>query len=302
MNTLAIALMTLTITGHQTDSTDVIVVERASIKAIQALEVPALAAGPITEIFVKENELVELGQIMARLDNAEAMLRQAAAAHELDVANVQAREDVKVQTAEAAQLVAKSEVEDSERINQLSPGAVPGTELRRQVLTVQRAASQVKEEKANFESAEFTVGIREQQLGLASHQLGSHQVSAPWPGLVDKVIATKGEWMQEGAPVFTLVQMDRLRVEALVSTDTVAPYDLIDKRVEITIAMANGDEAKVNGKVNYASQVGVSDRDFRVWVEFDNEQILKTSDNKTFFKYRPGMSAKIKIFMDEPAN
>ncbi|MEO2008146.1 MAG: biotin/lipoyl-binding protein, partial [Pirellulaceae bacterium] len=116
MNTLAIALMTLTITGHQTDTPrGLLVIERASVKPIRTIQVPARQAGPISEIFVEENQLVVEGALLAKLDDAETLIRKLAAEGELNAARAQAEEDVEVATAKAAHGVARAEVDDSIR-------------------------------------------------------------------------------------------------------------------------------------------------------------------------------------------
>ncbi|HIF33821.1 MAG TPA: HlyD family efflux transporter periplasmic adaptor subunit [Planctomycetaceae bacterium] len=303
MNTLAIALMTLTITGHQTDTPrGLLVIERASVKPIRSIQVPARQAGPISEIFVEENQLVVEGALLAKLDDAETLIRKLAAEGELNAARAQAEEDVEVATAKAAHGVARAEVDDSIRVNALAPGAIAGTELRRQELTEQRAGAQVKVEEVNFAVAKLTVSIREQQLALVNHELAERQIKAPWAGLIEKVIGEEGAWVQPGDPVVNVVQMDRLRVDAFVKADDVAPYELIGKTAEITISLPNGRKEKVIGKVDYASQVEVSSKDFHIWIEFDNVRVPlpeSTKDSAVYFLYRPGMAAKVEIRMDD---
>lgn len=298
MNTLAIALMTLTITGHQSDTSDVLVVERASVKVIRTTQVPARIAGPLKEIYVKENQVVEAGKMLAKLDDTQALIQQLVAEGELAVANAQSKEDVEVQTAKAAMGVAKEELLKSEEINERAPGTVAHNEVERQRLTVTRATAQVKVEEVNFEVAGLTANIRQTGLDLASHQVNQHQIEAPWMGLVDKIVHREGDWLQVGDPVLTLVQMDRLRVEAMIDAKLAAPFELIGKKADITISLPNGKSRKVTGKVDYASQVGVSDKNFRVWIEFENEQVLKTEDGATYFLFNPGMAASVEIYLN----
>mgnify|MGYP001203906626 CR=1 FL=1 len=305
MNTLAIALITLTITGQQTDSsTDGLLhIERASVKPIRTIQVPARKAGPIMKIFVRENQIVVAGAMLAKLDDSEALIRQLAAKGELDAARVQAKEDVEVETAKAAHGVASAEVDDSIRVNELAPGAIPGTELRRQQLTEQRAGAQVKVEQVNFAVAQLTVSIREQQLALVEYELDERQIKAPWAGLVERVVGEEGQWVQPGDAVVNIVQMDRLRVEAFVNSEKAAPYELIGKIAHLTISLPNGKTAEVTGTVDYASQVEVSSQDFRIWIEFDNEEVVlptQPKDQAVYFLYNPGMAAKVEIRLDRP--
>ena len=298
MNTLAIALVTLTITGHQSDKSDEVVIERATVKAIRTTEVPARIAGQLKEIFIKENQVVEPDQILAKLDDTQSLIQQVVAEGELEVARTQAKEDVEVQTAKAAMGVAKEELKNSEEINARQPGTVAKTEVERQRLTVTRAAAQVKIEEMNFLVAGLTANIRQASLDLSNHQASLHQFNAPWLGLVDKIIHREGDWLQVGDPVMTLVQMDRLRMEALVDAADAAPFDLIGKRAKVTIKLPNDKTRVVDGKVDYASQVGASDKNFRVWIEFENEQVLKTDDGEIFFLFNPGMAGSVVIYLN----
>lgn len=298
MNTLAIALMTLTITGHQSPTSDVLVIKRASVKTIRTTQVPARIAGPLKEIYVKENQVVELDQVLAKLDDTQALIQQLVAEGELAAAKAQSKEDVEVQTAKAAMGVAKEELTRSEDINARAPGTVPKTEVERQRLTLTRATAQVKVEQVNFEVAGLTANIRQTGLDLATHQVSLHQVQAPWVGLVDKIAHREGDWLQVGDPILSLVQMDRLRVEAMIDAKTAAPFELIGKKADVTIELPNGKTRKVTGKVDYASQVGVSDKNFRVWIEFENEQVLKTEDGAVYYLFNPGMAALVEIYLN----
>jgi multidrug resistance efflux pump len=302
MNTLAIALMTLTITGHQSPTSDVLVIERASVKAIRTTQVPARIAGPLKEIYVKENQVVDLNQVLAKLDDTQALIQQIVAEGELDVANAQSKENVEVQAAKAAMDLAKEELRKSGEINDRAPGAIPKNEVERQRLTVTRATAQVKVEEVNFEVAGLTTNIRQTGLELATHQVSLHQIQAPWIGLVDKIAHREGDWLQVGDPVLSLVQMDRLRVEAMIDATTAAPFELIGKKADVTIKLPNGKTKKVTGKVDYASQVGVSDKNFRVWIEFENEQVLKTEDGAVYYLFNPGMAASVEIYLNSSPN
>lgn len=301
MNTMAIALMTMAMTGQQADTSDVIVIDRASVKTIRTVQVPARIAGALLEIYVKENQVVEPGEVLAKLDDTESIIQKLVAESELAVAEAQAREDVEVQTAKAAVGVAKEELKKSEEINARRPGAIAQTEVERQRLTVTRAEAQVKVEQINFEVAGLTAEARAESVNLAKHRIGQHLVAAPWLGLVDKITHREGAWLQIGDPVVTLVQMDRLRVEAMVDARRAAPYDVINKQAAVTIRLPNGETKTVMGKVDNASQVSVSDKDFRVWVEFPNERVLETEDGAVYFRFQPGMSAAVEIYLNSEA-
>src|SRR5687767_10476654 len=76
-------------------------------------EVPALVAGPLVTLEVREGREVEAGTVMGRIDDKQAQANKEERAAEVEVAKEQAENDVNVQFAEASLKVAIKEYERS---------------------------------------------------------------------------------------------------------------------------------------------------------------------------------------------
>jgi multidrug efflux pump subunit AcrA (membrane-fusion protein) len=123
----------------------------------------------------------------------------------------------------------------------------------------------------------------------ADEEIARRQLRSPIDGVVDRVLAQVGEWVQPGQPIVEIVRLNRLRVETSLNAYEVSPREVaVGQPVEIEIQIGPRQVEKFTGKVGFVSNVVVADR-YRVWVEFDNRKV------GDFWAVSPGLQAVMTI-------
>ncbi len=297
MHSLAVMFMAVALTGQTAGSAPATVeLPYCELTLIRYAQIPARQAGVLEFVHVTEGMMVEKDQALAQVDDREARLRLAAAQREYEAAAEQAREDVDAQAARAAAAVAEVEHLDSVSVNLRSPGAIPLTEVRRQELTAERAALQVKVAEMEYAVAGHNSRAQEAKVNLIQHEITTRQILAPFAGYVAERYRQEGEWVQAGEPVLQVVQMDRLRVKGQLKADKFAPFEVEGRPVTITVTLPGDKSHTLQGTISHVSQIVEASGEYRVWAEIENVQV-GTRDQRTFWLMRPGMPASMKIDM-----
>lgn len=107
---------------------------------------------------------------------------------------------------------------------------------------------------------------------------------APFTGLVDSVEVERGEWVQVGAPIATLLALDPIVVQAEVSE---LDMGFVAPGAEAQVQLVNG--THMVGKVRFVAREASSDtRTFRIEVALPNPGYLIPS----------GMTADVRLYTD----
>lgn len=280
-------------TGSQT-----IDVYDALVMLIDDVRVPALEAGRLMKMLVKEGEFVEEGTVLAEVDNRDALAKQRIAQGEVDVATAQRDSDAEIEVAEKAIEVSKAELDANAEIHQRSPGAVSQTELRKFRFQWERALAQLKVAQVDKVVARLTVDLKKAQYDATDNQMERLKITAPFAGEVNDTLRQVGEWVQPGDQVVHLVRLDKVRVKGFVYSKNASPTELIGKPVTIVVSTAGGKEETVRGVIDFASQVieGVGDtRQFRIWADVDNKRVTDPVSKRESWAIQPGSSARMEI-------
>lgn len=252
-------------------------------------------------------QLLEAEQMLVQLTRtADASLRQSESTVAIDIAR---------KSRDAAEV----ELERAKGSRSTFPGSVSQSELTRldlifqqRVLEEQKAAEdqqlarlKYEVDHAAVESQRITVNrmqlLAEQQehelkvreseyeaaakaLELARIRLNRRILAAPYPGVILSVSRQPGEWVEPGAEVCTLAQMDVLRIEGFVASNRLSSSH-VGQQVTITFP-ENSELPEVTGKITFVSpSVDPVNQQVRVWAEFPNPQLV----------VRPGVSAAIRV-------
>jgi hypothetical protein len=126
MNVTALLIANLVLAAQPADpgrGTFASVLELPSclISLIDDVSLPAQEAGVLQEMTAKEGHRAQAGDVLAKVDETETLLRQKAAKLKLDVANEKATNDAEVRVARAIVELAKAEYEESIAINKSDP-------------------------------------------------------------------------------------------------------------------------------------------------------------------------------------
>lgn len=189
-------LPAMTVTAASVEETPLskVVTAMGNVVAWREMPISTEASGlAVTEIAVDEGDLVEKGQILARLNhdriNAE-ILKQKAAVAELEASLASAKSDLV-------------------RARSLPSGVITAQ-------TVEQRDTLVKTTEAKLEAA------RAQLLEVEARQRQT-VIVAPAPGLVASRSVTIGQVIQTGTEMFRLIQGNRIEVDARVlETDLLA--------------------------------------------------------------------------------
>lgn len=156
------------------------------VRALQAAELAAGAAGPVDAVTAREGDLVDKGQLLLEVDTGPAGARYQAARAAADEATVELD---RLQAALA-------------RREAVAEGVLAREELVDARSAVARQAAQV----ASLEAAANEAGAT----------LGRHRIRAPFGGVITARRVDPGDWVTIGQPVLDLVSTDAVEVQSRV--------------------------------------------------------------------------------------
>jgi biotin carboxyl carrier protein len=251
---------------------------QSMVLLIEQNDLPARQAGVIEQLVledgtpVREGTSVKKGQILGKLDDADASARRRAAEMEQRVAVAEkGKADASIQAAHATTKVAEAELAESIAINKRSPAAVAETQIRRQGLTVQRAASEAIVAEREVETAALMIDAKGAQLEVATISLNQHRIMSSLDGMIVELYRRAGEWVSPGDPIMRIVYMDKVRVQGFVKADAYTPDQLAGREVEVIVSLPAGRVEKFTSHISFASPL-VESGNFRVWCDVANRQ------------------------------
>lgn len=184
----------------------------AVITLMEDQEVASRFDGKIIEILVDLNQPVKRGQVLARLDDTTAHIKELAAQIKAETSN---------ETIEAA----KAKLETSEQI------VKDDEKAGRSVSENDKLIHRFQRDQAKFEKLK-AIGEREvakQELQAAKTEREQHRIVSNVNGVIARSYKKLGEHARAGEPVFKVANYDRLRVEGAVPAQQ-APYIKVGMR------------------------------------------------------------------------
>jgi membrane fusion protein, multidrug efflux system len=183
--------------------------------------------GTVLEVRVEDNQQVESGQILVRLDPEEPEIRVRLADGALAGARMRFEEArIGVQAAEAEEKLVGARLalarKDLARIEALydkktvSEDRYDQAVTRHRVLASQMSVVEAKNSlaRARIETSRTAVDVAENRLAEAKLQLGYTEIRAPGNGIVSKKDVEPGMVVPAGTPLMALVDLKDLWVEA----------------------------------------------------------------------------------------
>lgn len=257
----------------------------AVLKIAEEAAVPATDAGLLLMVHVREGQLVDAGQLIAQLHDAEARLTVERTRLEGDIAQRKAKNDVQLLFARKSIEVSRAELRRSLETNEKYPKTVSESDLDRQRLIVEKGELEVRQAEHDRDIHALSRDIRENEHRAAQEQLARRRIEAPLRGMVVEVLRHRGEWVNAGEPVARIVRMDRLRAEGFLPARH-ARLDLVGSKVKLKVTAPDGKEFEVPGEIAFVSpEVDPLNAQVRVWADVANADL----------KLRPGLSATISL-------
>ncbi|MCO6457486.1 MAG: HlyD family efflux transporter periplasmic adaptor subunit [Pirellulaceae bacterium] len=260
------------------------------VSPVEEVQLSAQEAGILKAFDVREGAPVDEGMVVARIDDADSLVRKTAADLELMVARTEAENDIDVRAAKAAAKVAAAEVAESEWVNRKSPGSIPETQVRRQRFTQERSELQIGVAEMEFKVAGMTADLKQAQVDIADLQLERRTIKSPLAGRVEQRFRQVGEWVNPGDPILRIVRMDRLRVEGFLKASEFAPDEVNGQPVEVEVTLERGRTERFRGKIEFVSLQVEASGEFRVWAEVENRRT-----EGGLWLLRPGLPAQMDI-------
>lgn len=261
----------------------------AMVKLIRSVRIPAEVEGMITELKVEEGNNVDKDQVVAVIDDKQAQLTLKLKEAEVMQALLAAENDVNLRDAVASEASARAEYKSYEEM--LRSGALPFWEVEKKRLDAERQKLRI--ELAELETKQNKVALvaKKQEKALAEFEIERRQVKAPFAGYIETRQAQLGEWVQPGAPIVEVVQMDRVRVEGDIDALTMPEAVVVGAPVKIRLLVSRDEKQDVtfDARIDFVSaQVDVNGQR-RIWVDVENQQ-----QNGNWL-IKPGMRATITL-------
>lgn len=256
---------------------------------IEDIQVPALEAGPLVKIHVKDGDVVEHGQILAQLDDSQPKLQKQSAELERNAAIAKASDDIDVRFAEATLAYSNAELQRLLAVERKSAGSITVQEVEKAKLAKHRDELQIEKSKLDRKVAQMTADKHQADVQAADLSVARRQILAPISGEVATVYHEQNEWVNAGEPVVQVVRMDRLRVEGFVSASELNVDEISGKQVVVEVELARGQRQRFAGRVTYISPLVTAGGKYRVRAEVDNRLV---NDE---WLLRPGSSASMTI-------
>lgn len=243
------------------------------VKAIDEVPVPASESGILVGVEVTEGQTIDEDQLVAQIDDREAVMAKSVAMYQYLAAKKQAENPISIEAAVKSQEVSKAELDKAMRANDKISGSFSDIDVRRLKLTYERNGLQI--ELAKFENAVAAAEAlaRLEQYKQAEAMIERRKLLSPHPGMVIEVFKHKGDWVNAGDPIAHLVRMDKLRVQGRVSWKAHHWKDLKDRAVEITVDLPGGQTEVVNATIGFASAYVEGDGAYRVWADVPNRRV-----------------------------
>lgn len=260
-------------------------VQSVLLTLIEEVDVPAREAGVLATIAVREGQTVRPGELLVSLEEVEAQLVKDRAQLELKIAQMDARNDLKVRFAGKSLDVARAELRRANESVEKYRKSISESEMDTLRLNVTGGELEVEQAEKNLAVAAVNCQMKENELAIAAHKLEQCRITAPIAGMVVQLKRHRGEWVEPGQSVMRLVRLDRLRAEGFVPARELAENPT-GRPVTLTVDLPGKPGAQFPGKLVFVSpEINAVNGQVRVWAEIENPG----------FELRPGNQAAMTI-------
>lgn len=248
-------------------------VDDCRVRLIDDVQLASARTG-IVESVVVEGEVVESGQIVARLKDE---ILQAG----LAITERQAENDIEVRFARKASELAQLKYARAAEASRAIAGTVSELELKELRLSAEKSLLQVEQTEQQY----LVAGLRRDE---SAELLKTCRVTAPFHAEVLEVFKRPGEVVREGEPILRLASGARMRVEGFLSIELAAKLKRgIPVQVTVTDDVSNDVMNETfTGKLMFIDmKVEPVSRKVKIWAEIPNDRGL----------LRDGLTARLRF-------
>jgi multidrug resistance efflux pump len=242
------------------------------VKHVDDVQLPAMEAGALVQLSVKEGSQVREGEVIGKIYDSEAQMQRKAAESAYAAAVQRWKNDIQVRYAEAAAEVAKKDWEMILQSNNISAKAVPEIEVIKKELEWKVTKLQIEKAEDDQVIAKYDAYTKQAERDGAKLALERRTIRALFDGEVVELYRHQGEWVNPGDPILRLVSLDTMWVEGSVEQSNYDPHEIQACNVTLEIEMARGRKVQVDGRITYVSSLlDMGDR-YLVRAEVTNRQ------------------------------
>lgn len=261
-------------------------IDSVLVSLIEEVEVPAREVGQLNKMLVQEGTPVKAGQILAQIEDSEAVLLLQQSKLEYEMSKLKAENDVNIRFARKAYEVAAAELRRAEDSIKKYPKSISKTELDRLKLTAEKAELEIEQATEEAKTSQLEARLKQNSEEIASLAVQRRKVVSPISGMVVQIMTKQGEWVRPGETVLRILKLDRLRAEGLVKASRIQGLDLKGRPVVLVVNRGTKNELSFQGKVSFVSpEINPVNHQIRIWAEIENPDL----------KLKPGMSASLII-------
>ncbi|SRR6056297_67274 len=244
-------------------------VDDCVIRFGEEVDVPAVEAGVLADVMVRQNQLVEAEQTLARQSDERLLIQKRIALLQKKAADEKLADDLELQYAQTAFAEATAELDASRSIYDNAAGAVPLSTLRKLRLAVKRAELEVERERKQRRLAQVEIDLRLADLQMLEQQASRLIIRSPLPGVVLEVHRQTGEWINMGEAVARVARLDRLHAHCLLSVERLPPRWCAGQAVTVRWQEA-GVERSLRGVVTSVDPELLAGGRYRLHAEIQN--------------------------------
>jgi RND family efflux transporter MFP subunit len=192
----------------------------------------------LLEVLVDQGDTVKAGQLLARLDDAEAKQQVAIAAASLAAAK-QTAERVHADLARSEAVLTQARLNRDRLTGLASSRAVSQSDADKSAEDLLVAEADLKRSNAAIAEAEGQIVVAEKSLQFRKEQLAFSEIHAPYDGLIIRRDRDPGEIVVPGASLMQIISLDELWVSAWVD-ETAMPALAVDQIARIVFRSESG--------------------------------------------------------------
>lgn len=270
----------------------------------EEMQIVPKIGGRVVAVNVKEGTVVNKGQLLAKLETAD--LQQQVIQAQAGIAGTQAKladlkagfrtQDLKrlqsgVEQAQSAYDATKKSYDRTKTL--FDSGAVSQSDMDKVTADLDRTRTTLDQAKAQLELAKagptansvaaLAAEVERQRsaLTLAQNTLDNTNITSPLDGIVTKKSVDPGAMAMPGAPMFTIVKMDQVQVEASIQQNQISK---IKQGSSVIVKPLGFDDKAYQGVVTFISPVSdPNSTTFPVKIQVNNKDGL----------LRAGMQAEV---------
>ncbi|SMP76361.1 Multidrug resistance efflux pump [Neorhodopirellula lusitana] len=277
MTCLAATLLVGMFAGHVSAADHLVTVQDVVVDFAAQVDVPARQSGPVAVMSARQNQWIQAGDVVAKLDDTALVIRRRAAALKQEAARLVLSDEVEVRYAETALAEAEAELDDSVKASERVSGAVARNQIRRMRLAVERAELELARVGKQRRQAEIDIQLRAVDVASFDSELQRLQCVSPTDGVVLNIHRELGEWIREGEPLVTIADVSVLHLHALVDANQLDPARCVGLPVSVLwekTSFSNGAKTthSLRGKVLSVDPTRLPGNRFRLHAEVTNRR------------------------------